>query len=66
MEIGPIGLMDLFFLRVNAVALLILLPRSAGAGFVAPDFRLVSYHCLYFAVFLAGRRRALVGPSEFQ
>src|SRR5262245_2973218 len=55
-----------YSLRINAVALLVLLPRSAWAGFVASHFRLVSHHCLHFTVFFAGRCCTLVGSGEFQ
>src|SRR4051794_25253018 len=48
------------------MTLLILLARTAWARLVAPDFRLISHHCPYFAVFFSGGSCALVRPGEFQ
>ena len=61
-RIGPIGPI----LGVDAVALFILLARTARARLVASDFRLVPDHCFHLAIFLAGRSRALIRSSEFQ
>src|SRR5215207_832394 len=63
--VGPIGSIPRLG-GVDAVALLIFLSRAAGAGFVAPNFGLVPYNRLYFAVFLSGRGCALVWSGESQ
>ncbi len=66
--IGPIGQIVPIgpILGVDAVALFILLARTAWARLIASDFRLVSDNRLYLTIFLARRSRALIWSGESQ